>query len=1124
MPKFLKPESYHFETWRLFRAWSKFLRQIPREFRSSIKSHQHFIVLGNEKSGKSSLIHNMVEQSQNIYPFEVEYTQDPDIKFYLGAKQIIEEVSVALLKDRTINSRKNLVHLWKHLYAKTAPVIVVTYPCLSDTLGESQGMTKLAHLIAGKLSLLSEMTKESLQVRIACTYMDRIEGYLEFAKFIKQHNIAFEIPLTSNFESAALERELSAFRDKYLSLILTSTSADDFVKILNFFAELPSYFSSLEEFLRALTIGNVAGQIKLEKLTFITQLEPHTSYSLFDWTPPPSRSIFFRHPMLKHQLASGLVALFCSSFILNNFVKDKHQYGLAQRGVDALYVQPKLFVHEIVPQLEKFNQKGIDQGYLRFLPHFYKNQIQKVQSDLAVKMEKNILEPHFRSILINEKSEIDIVYMLGLIHATRDNRVGDYILKHLSDWSHALKLDEQLIKSYILNSSNASKKTVAIQHLDKINISLPLTDLKPWISFFSQFQEIVDQPVFTGHSFNDIRKNAHYLLTEYRKFKNDAHVCAICNLLKELDAGIAKDFRRNIQVLTWMNEGENSSHLESFLVFVCQSCPQIPDISDLNVSQFFAKVKEIASLTEKENRTYPFLIEDQKFFFESKKWVDLSVGHIIERLIQNYIVVNNDTQGDIFFKNTPVLPDIIFESYRNEFPSFTQPVVIHGRYSRLAFEKNVRYTSESLLGLLETLPLNREDKDRFTKFVQQEVLSYAKQYQKEYERAYAGCDIRATSLEEVKETLAKILEPSSSFHHFLNTINHHTAVFSDPTTCFTTLDEMNHFNFLKPLMSQLKNKQSPFELYQSLLREALSHLKTDKQAGSPFTPSAQIALSLLKQSPDSYLNLITEHLSEIGVPSRYHNLFTAPIMQIYHIGVKDLQKGIDRLWTQTYTPQASLLFAKRPFNSTGEMVATFEEVKQMTSPKSEIWQMIRNVIAPVSIVSNGIWAPKPACDVQLSSQFYSDLNRLARVTTALWDNEGNPQALTFNVQFLPFSASSNSSLLPIQSYIVAGKEALHNFNQSPTWHPLKIEWWKEDSSTVVIELMSKNDTKSYRAEKVLNTLWSFFELLKKGEKQEKSTWVWKLGNDFNDGFSQAAICFEKNPLDLFDLQTNAEEL
>ncbi len=1123
LPKIFKAKTGEIKQTSFHRVWKKFISQIPREFRSVAKQHQHFIVLGEEKAGKTELIRGIVEQSQNIYPFEVEYIRDPNIQFYLGPKQLIQELSIEMVKDRTIVVRKGLIQLWKKLYAKRPPLVVIAYNCWSATSNDARETTKAARVIAGKLSLLSEIAKEPLKIRIALTNLDKIDGYVEFAGFLKQHNISFEIPLTTNFECQALEHALNSFKTKYISLILTTISADDFLKTLKFFDELPKYFTGLEEYLRALAIGNVSGQLVLEKLTFTTKIEPYTSFPPFGWTAPPSNSIFFRHPMLKHQMAGAAVFLVCTGLILNNFFKDRLHVKLAEEGIDSLvYLQPQVFIDEVIPQIEHLSMNRPADAYLPILPQFYKRQLRETNHTLAMRIRKHILEPNLRKLLLQDKQEIPTLYMLGLIYATKDNRLGLKIIKDIRDWSSALGLDEKLIRSYIRANMDNTNNRIDIEHLDKINAVVPLTSPAPWIDFLARFQDIANQPVFTGHNFDALRKEAMSLLEEYRRIKNDPHGFMICNILNEIHEKMLNDFARNIQIMGWLNE--NSEKVEAFLSFICHTCPAIPDIGDHNISQFFAKIKDVAALKEQENRSFDFMLCGERFSFQTARWVDLSVAHVIERLIQNYIVVNNDTQGEIFFKNTALIPELVVQSYRSEFPHFEEPIVIPGRYTRLAFEKNVRHTSESLLNLLKSLPLNEEDKQRFERFVQQEVVSYAKQYQLEYEKLYAACDIKSASLEDVKEILEKISEASSSFHHFLNTVNYNTEVFSNPPKCLSALEEMNHFSFLRTLMSQVKNKNSPFENYQVLIKKVLHQLSehTDLKTYAnvvhledALTPAARVTLSVLRNDPDSFLNQITENLTAIGVPHDYHHLFTAPIMQVYHLGIKDLKRGIARVWTDSLEPQIDHLFAKRPFSTESTLVSTFEEVRKVTNPTSEIWGLIKQIAAPVSTASEGQWAPKNGCDLQLDDTFYLAVNRLATISNTLWDNDGNPQPIKLNIQSLPFEAEAKSYPVPVLSYLVTGNETFHNFNQSPSWHMINIEWWKENSSTVVLELTNKNESRSYRDEKVLNTPWSFFELLKKAHEKGDNTWEWELGNQVGGKTSHVALKFERNPWDLF---------
>ncbi len=1126
LPKFLKIKSGELKKASFHRIWKKFVHQIPREFRTVAKHHQHFIVLGDEKAGKTELIRGIVEQSQNIFPFEVEYTSDLDIQYYLGPKQVVQELSIGVVKDRTITTRKNLIHLWKRLYHKKSPVIIIAYHCCTSLSDDKREVSKAASMIAGKLSLLSEIAKDRLNIRIALTHLDKIEGYLEFAAFLKQHNIVFEIPLASNFECQVLENSLARFRDQYLSLILTTVSADDFQKILKVFEELPKYFRGLEEYLRALMAGNISGELVLEKLTFSTKIEPYTSFPSFDWTAPESDSIFYRHPLLKHQIAAAAVFLTCTGLILNNYFKDRLQVKLTEQGVDyLLYLQPKVFVDEVIPKIEDLINNRPKEAYLPILPRFFKSHLRDANQLLAMRIRKRIFEPTLRKIMLQENSEIKILYMLGLIYSTQKNRLGEDVLKHIQDWSLNLDLDEKIIRSYIGSNIDNSQSKIEIEYLDKINTVLPLTSPAPWIDFLGRFQDIVDQPVFTGLNFDSLRQEASHLLNEYRKVKNDPHAFAICSALKQVEGRMHHDLARNKLILDWLEE--NGDPVEDFLMTVCRTCPVIPDTSDHNISQFFAKVKDITDLKEREYKPYNFEIRGEKFSINTAKWVSLSVAHVVERLINNYIVAFNVSSGDIFFKNTQEIPELVIESYRNEFPHFDYPVVIKGRYTRLAFEKNVRNTAESLLKLIEDLPLNLEDKERFSRFIQQQVVSYAIQYQQEYEKLYAACNIKSATLEELKIILKKITESASSFRNFLIKMKDQTEIFEKSSDALRMLDEKNHFAFLIRFLDGGSNQDSPFEKYQTLIKQISRYLEqhTDVKSYASVTnlvdvlsPAATITLSILNNDADSYLNQITEMLNENEVPVEYHYLFTAPVMQIYRLGIKDLRRGIDKVWAESLAPQINNLFSKRPFNDESTLLSSYEEVRKVTSPTGEVWSVIKQIVTPLSNSMEGEWSPKPQGDLQLDGAFYQAVNRLAKISNILWDNEGNPQPLRLNIQSLPFESVSKTEPQPILSYLVTGDETFHNFNQNPDWHLINIEWWKENSSTVVLELSNKGDSRSYREEKVMNTPWSFFELLKKAKSKQDNIWEWSLGNLQSPQVSHVALKFEQDPWHLFQTE------
>ena len=317
-----------------YRAWKRFTRQIPPESRSIAKSYQHFIVMGKEKSGKTDLVQGVIEQCQDLYPFETTYTAMPEMQLYLGPRQVIHEMAFSTLEDRSIKTRKQVIRLWKKLFANRNPIIVIAYDCVSQDLRE---INKLAGWIAGKITLLSEIGKQPLKIRLALTHLDKIPGYLEFARFLKQQNITYTLPLTSNFESNFLEEQFKKFSEEHLPLILTTVSKDDYLKILQFIKEMPEFFPAIEEFLRALTTRvSFKEAIELDQLALTSHQESTTAFPLFQSSVAPSIPLFFRYPLLSHQLTAACLLVASLGFVITTYSHVRSQFLLVQNGIETL--------------------------------------------------------------------------------------------------------------------------------------------------------------------------------------------------------------------------------------------------------------------------------------------------------------------------------------------------------------------------------------------------------------------------------------------------------------------------------------------------------------------------------------------------------------------------------------------------------------------------------------------------------------------------------------------------------------------------------------------------------------------------------------------------------------------
>lgn len=1109
LPEFLKPSP------SVYGGWKKFVRQIPPESRSILKSYQHFIVLGMQKSGKTELIQSLIDQSQDLYPFDTTYTEMPEAQFYIGPRQVIEEISFPTLENRSIKGRKQIIRLWKRLFSKTSPLVVVAYDCGLEPTGDLKEQNKLAQLIAGKASLLAEISKKPIKLRVALTHLDKVPGYLEFARFLKQQNLTFTIPLSSDFETNHLATHLQSFAEEHLTLILTSVSHTDYTKILQFFKQMPYLFSAVEEFLRAIVSRvSLKNSIDLDKLCLTSNQESSSSSSVFQWAQTTSIPLFFRYPLLRHQITAGLLYTGIATLLIHSYLNVRNELIYVKKGIESLdLLQFPSFYNQIANHREPI--KSQPHLLSSVYPYFFTNQLDTAKDQLAHRIRKHIIEPSFRKTILENKGEFKYLYFLGLMQSTADNHMGKFVYKNAGDWSKVLGIDEKLIKTYVTCSLKPLPATLLTE--SKVSPFLPLTSLDPWFSYLKKIKHITDQPIFIEQSTEEreINKETERLLVAVSRLRGDPLIFAIATLLDE--AGFKEN--ENIKTVHWV--GENIDALENFLLFIMHTYIPTPNIQGMNITQFFAKIKEVTLLSASENELYNFTLNGQLFSFDSKKWTDHIITHNIEESLQEYMSANSDSNGAIFFSHTHEPPEPTVAHFQELFPVFKTQVVIPGRYSRGDFEKKVRSPAEKLASFIDSLPINIEEKKRFSNFLTRETINYIQNYQSKYITFFQAYDFEIDSIKGAKKLLKELSKPTASFYDFLRTVQHQTNVFAQPILSMKTTEGLHEFAFLDSLL-QHKDDQIPITEYQKLMGQILEELENPPlnplvptRLAPHLTPVAQFSLNIFQNRPDSHLLKMQECLNQIGIPERYQPSFTKPLILVYKLGLQELKSGIESLWEAEYHPKIETVLSKFPFNSKETTVATFEEVEELLNPTSKFQQELKEIAALLSIQKGAFWAPAQENLVSLDKKIYRELNHASYIAHLLWDQEGKPKPLTIRICSIPFTTKIPHSV-PSLSYIIAGGESMYNFNQDPSWQTFSIDWWKPESSYIGMELLNKTrSTKYYRNLQGPSSLWSFFTLLQRGEKEDANIWKWNLPGKNDTDTPTVSFRFEKNPEELF---------
>lgn len=1099
-------------------SWKKFLRQIPPESRPAINSYQHFIVLGSAQSGKTDLIRGLIEQSEDLYPFDTSYTSAPDIQFYLGPNQVAQEISFSSLEDRSIKTRRQTIRLWKKLYVRRDPIVVVTYDCFSKESENLRELNRLAQLIAGKISLLSEITKKPVKVRIALTHLDKMPGYLEFARFLKQENLNFNISISSNFESNTLALALKEFFEEHLNLMLTSASDVDFSRMLAFSKEMPLVFQPIEEFLRALVARvSFANAIELDTLSLTSNQESSTSFNPFHWIRHSSMQIFFRHPMLKHQLFATAIFTMLASLLVYFYVLERQELNLAYQGIDQLnLLQYDAFLQQTVPAYVKQTGKDPNRLVAYVTPHFFGNKMESAKNDLASRIQKRYIDLELHKAVLENNAELKCLYFAGLLNATRNNNLGRFILSCSKEMAEGLNLDEGLIIFYINSTSRLGHVSF---DLNNANPMVALTSFTPWLDFLKTIQQISGQSIFVEHSFEDIVKDADKLLKAVTILKENHLPFPIATLLEE-EKG-AENSPESVQVIRWI--GHNIETLSNYLEFIKLTSTVPVDDKQLNIAQFFTKIQEVSVMTNRENQKYNLSLQGQLYSLDTKHWIDLVVAHNVERAIQHYIVTNNNTKGEIFFRNTMEAPQSMQPVFNGIFPYFTNKTSIPGRYTRLEYENKVRSTAEKLAYLIDSLAVvNPEEKRRFKTFLIQEVVNYVKQFQDYYIAYFNSCDIKDAPIDKLKALLKELSGESSELSDFITYIQFQTGGFRE-SVLTKRMNELNHFEFLNPLLT-LNEGEVPFAQYQKIMGELLQDLESDATLRSSgfqnslkryLTPVAVISSDILQNNSHSYVNRVSECLDRLNVPKECQFVFQKPVLQLKKIGMSDLKEGIEQAWKMEFKPVVDALFAKFPFNFNAQEAASLDEINAVLNPKSEFYKTVVGVISCCGKLEEGRWSPLDSSDIPLDQNIYVTLNQIQGVVDTLWDKEGNPQAIDIAIKPIPFIHGGEENQAVLRSYLLIGEQTISNINQTPVWQTIKFDWWKDISSGVGIELINtSNNSKSYKSLLKPASLWGVFELLREATVGEDHSMTWKIPIEGTSKSYSVSFAFQNNPWQL----------
>lgn len=288
------------------------------------------------------------------------------------------------------------------------------------------------------------------------------------------------------------------------------------------------------------------------------------------------------------------------------------------------------------------------------------------------------------------------------------------------------------------------------------------------------------------------------------------------------------------------------------------------------------------------------------------------------------------------------------------------------------------------------------------------------------------------------------------------------------------------------------------------------------------SPIGKSALAMHENQDDSSLRKAEQFLDQAGIAGALRRPFLAPFLAVHQTGTSEIERTLAKHWQGVMNSQIAPLFNRFPFNRSAEREIAPAELDVLSEQKGPIFAELRGLYAPALQESAGVYSGRSGVmgGIQLPKDMLPTVNKLARLSRALFGPDGNRQPLQLSIRGQPGPQTiSDRQIQPTLAFLQVGKAAAYGFNQQNTAISLAVEWWAQGTSVVGVESVAESSGRKHtQTLEVADSAWSLFRLLQRSTLESTGVSTWRINGDGPDETKSIRFVLSPDPWELFSVQ------